>query len=161
SNVMLKQRLDERGGRLVDEMNEINAQLSRLVTGNRGQLSSEEFERTIKDLEDKREKVEADVARASQGHYQAPVPVTLENVRNAIPADAALLEFIVYEPFNGKARDQNFYGEPRYVVYVVRKEGDVKWVELGDAKEIDDLLTKFRNAISDPQNKDAENLARL
>ena len=161
SNVMLKQRLDERGGKLVDEMNDINAQLSRLVTSNKGQRSREEVDQLVEGLESKRETIEAGIARASQGHYQAPVKVTLENVRNAIPADAVLLEFVVYEPFDGKAKDQNFYGEPRYLVYVVRREGNVTWVDLGDAKAIDDLITDFRNAISDPKNNEADSLARL
>jgi CHAT domain-containing protein len=51
-------------------------------------------------------------------------------------------------------------GEPRYVVYVIRNKGEVRWTELGAAKEIDNAVAALRQALSDPQRKDVQQLAR-
>jgi CHAT domain-containing protein len=52
------------------------------------------------------------------------------------------------------------YGEPRYVAYVLRQHGEVRWRELGSAKEIDASVDSLREALRDPQRKDVRQLSR-
>jgi len=74
---------------------------------------------------------------------------------------AALVEFAVYRPLVRRVGDvQKSYGEPRYVVYVIRHQGEVRWQELGDSAEIDARVGALREALSDPMRKDVERLAR-
>jgi len=88
--------------------------------------------------------------------------VSLSQVQSAIPANAVLIEFAVYRPFNSKARDDvATYGEPHYIAYIIRNHGDVQWKELGPAKEIDQSIYKWRQALRDPKRKDVQMLARL
>jgi CHAT domain-containing protein len=87
--------------------------------------------------------------------------VTLAAVREAIPPSAALVEFFVYRPFNWKATgDQPDYGEPHYVAYVIRNQEEVRWVELGAAKEVDALVADLRQALRDPSRDDVRKRAR-
>jgi tetratricopeptide (TPR) repeat protein len=50
------------------------------------------------------EQIEAELNRSSSAFAQTTQKVTLEAVQKAIPANAALVEFIQYEPFNPKAK---------------------------------------------------------
>jgi CHAT domain-containing protein len=88
--------------------------------------------------------------------------ITLSAVCQAIPADAALVEIIEYQPFNAKARTEaESFGGPRYAAYVVRRNEDApQWVELGDAAGTDDAVLQLRNALRDPQRADVKELAR-
>jgi CHAT domain-containing protein len=67
----------------------------------------------------------------------------------------------VYRPLDVKAKaDQPTFGEPRYVVYIVRQQGEVQWVELGKAKVIDEAVAALRSALCDPKRRDVHELAR-
>ena len=78
-----------------------------------------------------------------------------------IPSDAALIEFAVYRPLDPNARDgKTEFGEPRYVVYVIRNQGEVRWAELGAAKEVDGKVDAWRQALRDPRGKEAHRLGR-
>jgi CHAT domain-containing protein len=99
--------------------------------------------------------------RRSAGLFVGAAPVTLAAVRAAIPLDAALIEFAVYRPFDPKAsEDRKAYGEPRYVAYVLRRQGEVRWIDVGAAKEIEARIDSWRQALGDPQHKDVQELAR-
>src|SRR5262249_29890356 len=66
-----------------------------------------------------------------------------------------------YRPFNPRAPDNpKAYGTPHYVVYVVRNQGEVEWKDLGEARAIDEAVDRLRQALRDPQRKDAQQLAR-
>ena len=79
-------------------------------------------------------------------------PVTLAAVQAAIPPATALLEFGVYRPFDPQAgNNKTPFGQPRYVVYVVTRQGEAQWVELGEAKAIDEEISKLRLALRVPK----------
>src|SRR6185295_1466352 len=52
------------------------------------------------------------------------------------------------------------YGEPRYVAYILRAHEDVRWKDLGPAKEVDNAVALLRSALGDPKRKDVQELAR-
>ena len=82
-------------------------------------------------------------------------------MRAAIPPDSALIEFASYRPFNAKAKKgDEAYGQPRYVAYVLRREGEIEWKELGKAKAIDTAVASLRKALRDPRRVDVKRLAR-
>src|SRR6185369_457172 len=63
-------------------------------------------------------------------------------------------------PFNPKLNNNEAYGEPHYMAYVLRPEGEVAWKDLGAARPIDDAVEAFRRAARDPHRGDAKALAR-
>jgi CHAT domain-containing protein/Tfp pilus assembly protein PilF len=157
----LRQRLSGDDVKLVDRMNETTSQLSRLVLGGPQQLSTEEFKKRVGALNEQREQLEGEISRRSGEFRAQSQAVTIDAVRDDLPDNAALLEFVTYKPLAPKGiTAKERYGERRYVVYVIRKRGNVEWKELGEAREIDTAVDALRQALRDPQRKDTQRLAR-
>ncbi|MEN0063357.1 MAG: CHAT domain-containing tetratricopeptide repeat protein [Myxococcota bacterium] len=88
--------------------------------------------------------LERELAALSSPFREALRPVTLEAVTKVLPKDAALIEYVVYEPYDFKA----IRFEPaRYAAYVLQPDGSVTAHDLGLAKEIDTLIAKFRTGL--------------
>jgi CHAT domain-containing protein len=161
----LRRRFNAHDQKLLDDLNEVTTKLAGLTLNGE---QDDEYKQKIKSLEEKREKLEVEISRRSAGFYEQTKPVTLKDVQAAIPVDAALIEFAVYRPISPKgyefitdrAHDPNAAGEPRYAVYVIRKQGTAQGRELGAAREIDAAINAFRQALRDPNRKDFEKLAR-
>ncbi len=156
----LRQRFNPTDQLLLDKLSDVTSRLAKLVLS-APKTSKEEHQNQVKALESERDNLEAEISRRSAGFYQPSRSITLAMLQDAIPSDAALIEFAIYRPVDLKAADdRNRYGEPRYVAYVIRRLGELKWVELGDAKDLDTRIDAFRQALRDPRRKDVRQLAR-
>src|SRR6266542_2705513 len=157
----LRSRFNAEDQALLDRLTDTRSQIARLVLGGPQKMTAEQYQARIKELEDQADKDEADISRRSDEFRAQSLPVTLEAVRAAIPSDSALIEFASYRPFNAKAtRGDEAYGQPRYVAYVLRHEGEIEWKELGEAKSIDTAIAALRKALRDPKRVDVKRLAR-
>ena len=138
------------------------SQLASLVLNGPRQISPAEHQRQITALTEQRDALENDVNRRSAGYFEPGDAVTLAAIKNAIPADAALVEFDIYRPYDPKTavESTNSFGEPRYVAYVIRNRGDVRWNDLGSARDIDVAVDAWRQSLRDPTRIDAMQLAR-
>ena len=155
----VRQRVAASGDRaLLDQLKETTSQLARIALG--GSASREE-RKTIAELESRKEQLEAALSDHS-AEFRAQIrPVTLEAVQAAIPADAALLEFAVFRPFDPEAaRNEEAYGPPHYAAYVVGRHGSPVGVDLGAAEDIDRLVVRMRDAVRDPASGDVKARAR-
>lgn len=119
------------------------------------------------------EKLEGDVSRSSSAEFRSQAqPITLEAVRQAIPADAALVEIYSYLPINPSYRPfRSFklkagtgvkrFSAARYVAYVLLRDSSVpQFVELGEAALIDSEVGRLRAALKDPRRQDVKTPAR-
>src|SRR5262249_50486721 len=157
----LRQRFGPEDQKLLDQLNGLNSQLAKLVLNGPQRLSPAEYAQKTKGLEQQREQLEGEMSLRTAGFYQGSKTVTLAAIQAAVAENAALVEFAVYRPFNPKAPDnRKAYGKPHYAVYVVRNHGEVQWKELGEARAIDEAVDKLRQALRDPERKDAQQLAR-
>jgi CHAT domain-containing protein/Tfp pilus assembly protein PilF len=157
----LRRRLDPKDVELLDEFNRTTSQLSHLVLGDQ-QSSTDDYPKRVSALRERRERLEADISRRSAEFRARAQAVTLEAVRATIPENATLLEFIAYKPLSPKAATrEGRYGETRYAIYVIRKRGDVKWQDLGAAREVDGAIDAWRQALRDPNRRDVRQLARV
>jgi CHAT domain-containing protein/Tfp pilus assembly protein PilF len=157
----LRSRFNAEDQALLDRLTETRSQIARLVLSGPQKMTIEQHRDRIKALEEQADKDEADISRRSDEFRAQSLPVTLEAVRAAIPPDSALIEFASYHPFNAKARkDAEAFGQPRYVAYVLRREGEIEWKELGDAKSIDTAIGTLRKTLRDPRRGDVKRLAR-
>jgi CHAT domain-containing protein len=147
---------------LLDQLKDVTSQLATLVLGGPQRASLDDRQMAIQSLTDQRDKLEAELNRQSMGYYQPGKAVTLAAIKAAMPMDAALVEFAAYRPFDAKQsfESKKRFGEPRYVAYVLTHEGDVRWKDLGAAKEINDGVESFRQALRDPQRNDVRELSR-
>jgi CHAT domain-containing protein len=157
----LRSRFNAEDQGLLDRLNETRSLIARLALGRPQKMNAEQDRDRIKALEDKADKNEADINRRSDEFRAQFLPVTVETVRAAIPLDSALIEFASYRPFNAKAttRDEVFR-KPHYVAYILRRGGEVKWRELGEASGIDSTIAALRKALRAPRRGDVKRLAR-
>ena len=106
------------------------------------------------------ERLEGEVSRRSAEFRAASLPVTFDAVRQAIPADAALVEMFSYRPFDPRKELEKF-GPARYVAYVVRRDSaSPLWVELGEAAAIEADVVRLREALKDPARANVKVAAR-
>jgi len=157
----LRSRFNAEDQALLDRLTETRSQIARLVLRGPQKMTAEQHQVRIKELEDQADTDEAEISHRSDEFRVQYLPVTLEAVRAAIPPDSALIEFASYRPFNAKTiKGYQNYGHPRYVAYVLRREGEIKGKELGDAKAIDTAVAALRKALRDPKSVDVKRVAR-
>jgi CHAT domain-containing protein/Tfp pilus assembly protein PilF len=158
----LRQRSGPEDQKLLDQLNDANAKLAKLILeGPEQKATPAEYQEQTKRLEEQREDLEVEISDRSAGFFERAQPVTLAAVQALIPEDAALVEFAVYRPFDPKAPDNGkAYGEARYVAYVLRHQGEVQWKELGEVRTIDGAIEALRRSLGDPQRRDVSELSR-
>ncbi len=71
-------------------------------------------------------------------------PVTLKVLQKYLTQDAALLEFIRYQPYNLKAKEADRLGTPRYGAYLLLANGKISGFDLGLAAPIDEAIANLR-----------------
>lgn len=158
---VLRGRLSPENQSLLDKLNDKSLQLSALLFRDWGKIEPDEYQRRIAELEEERQKLEATLS-ARVGVFRAQIqPVTLEIVQKMIPQDAALVEIILYQPFDAKAvKEDEPWGAERYIAYVLEREGEPRWADLGEAAAIDSGVNEFLAALRNPEISDLKERAR-
>ncbi|QSJ20056.1 tetratricopeptide repeat protein [Nostoc sp. UHCC 0702] len=134
--------------KLLDEWLNVLQQLSTLVYRGQGKLTPEQYQAQFKQLEAEKERLEDAISRLNAEFRTTTQPAELAAIQTKIPLDAALVEIVLYKPFNPKAKSTEKYGKPRYAAAVLRSSGEPKWIDLGDAAAIDKSVTNLREALA-------------
>jgi CHAT domain-containing protein/Tfp pilus assembly protein PilF len=151
SVALLRRSVDPKDQGLFNELAAVAQQLSALTYRGLGNLSPQAYRELLDTLKHEQERLEGELSARSAAFSQAVTAVTLDGVRQRLPADAALVEWFRYQPFDAKAKDQKTrWGAPRYVAYVLRRKGEPAAIDLGAAQDIDKSVRDFRSALSDP-----------
>ena len=93
-------------------------------------------EKEVKELGDKLSRRSAEFRNLSQ-------PITLQKIRQQIPANTALVELVRYRPFNPKVPLDERLGKPRYAAYILYQTGEPQAIDLGEAEPIDKTVEKL------------------
>ena len=156
----LRNRSNAEDRALLDKLTEITAKLANLVLSGPGKTSLPEHLQQIKTLTGQRDALESEIGRRSAGYYQSSAGVTLNAVQASIPADAALVEYAVYEPYDPKQPEEsNTHLGERYAAYVITGN-EVRSADLGDAKTIDAAISALRRSLRDPESHNIKKMAR-
>jgi CHAT domain-containing protein/Tfp pilus assembly protein PilF len=161
---VLRNRFDEKDRELLDRLSEKNSVISNFITQGTGKLSTDEYKAKINSLSDERETIEAEITRRASAFYEKSKPVEIENVKSLIPNEAILLDFAVYTPNPLQAVEisaEKLNRNSRYAVFVMKKNGEVKSKDLGEAQLIDEAILKFREALQDPKRTNVSKLAQV
>jgi CHAT domain-containing protein/tetratricopeptide (TPR) repeat protein len=157
----LRRRLDPDDRALLDQWSAVRSALAQLT------LQAESKTPTASRLAEKTrltaevERLEAEISTRSAVFRTEVRPVTLFDVQQAIPEDAALIEMVVYCPYDPQAsHTEGRFGATRYVAYVLRHQGPLGWVDLGDAAAIDREVERFRRALRQPTSPDVQQAGR-
>ncbi len=157
----LRRRASPQDQVLLDQYKNAKAELARLVLGGPQKTTPAEHQSRIWNVREQVEKLEAEIGGHSAEFAAQSQPVTLASVQSVVPAQAALIEFFTYRPVKAKyIKPDEAYDSPRYVAYVLQQQGEPQWVDLGEAKAIDDSVTALRRALRDQKRADVKRLAR-
>jgi CHAT domain-containing protein/Tfp pilus assembly protein PilF len=85
-------------------------------------------------LEQEERQLESDLADkgVGNGKIRRALKTEIAEVQEALPRDAALVEYVVYRRYTGHLTD-----EPAYGAVIVTHDGPCRWVALGSTAEID------------------------
>jgi CHAT domain-containing protein/Flp pilus assembly protein TadD len=150
---ILRQRTDDlESQQLLTQLIEVRTQLSNLTFKKPDDFPSAEiYRQQINEVTEKAKEIEGKIGVRSAEFRSLSQPITLEGIQKLIPADAALVEIVRYQPYNPKAPENQRFGIPRYAVYILYPNGDIKAKDLGEAKPIDDKLIYFRDNLADAE----------
>lgn len=163
SNAALRARSGPEDRARFDELNAVTSKLATLVLNGPRGGSLETHQSEVELLTRHRETIEDELNRITAGQFERTSAVALDAVKAAIPADAALIEFAIYRPYDPKTaiESDESYGEQRYIAYVISRNAEVEWRELGPTKVIDDAVDVFRRALRNPDSGGIRASARL
>jgi CHAT domain-containing protein/Tfp pilus assembly protein PilF len=157
----LRDRAEVEDRKILDQLSATTEELAKVTLKKALKMSLDDQRKQISELTEKKETLEAEISRRSGEFRAASTQVTLEAVAAEIPAEAALVEFAVYRPYDAKAvNSEQAYGEPRYVAYVLRHSGRVQWKDLGERQAIDAAIEQWRASLGDPKRKDTRQTGR-
>ena len=157
----LRRHADPDSQALLDQLNDVVGQLARLVLNGPQNTPVDDYRKSIAALEGRKEQLESQIGRRSAEFRAASTPVTLDAVQAAMPANAALIEFAAYRPFDPAIDSVNAaFGKLRYAAYVVHGTGPPIGVDLGEAERIDKMVEALRGALGDPARSDVRRLSR-
>ncbi|AGY57187.1 tetratricopeptide repeat protein [Gloeobacter kilaueensis] len=153
--VRLRRHLGVPGQKQLQQLADARSQLASLVFREPDASPVEQYQSRIAELRDLTRQLEDSLAQmgAEAGAHLRDLtrPVTLEAIQRALPRDAALVEFVLYRPFELKAaRPSEHFGPPRYAAYLLQPSGPPIGVDLGKAEQIDALVSSWRAWLLDP-----------
>lgn len=149
---VVRQRLpNPRDQRLLAELRDVTGGLAGLALRAAERMDRDRRQAASRRLELRKEQLESALGEHSAEFRAQLRPASLQSVQAAVPDGAALLEFVIFRPFDPAAeRTADGYGPPRYAVYVIRHTGTPSGFDLGDAADLDDLIARFRMDLRDP-----------
>ncbi len=161
STASLRRRLDADGQELIDQLSASRAQLARLAFQVPSANARDAHANALAAAEADVERLEKQLAQKSAAIAGEVRSTTIADVQQSIPADALLLEFVRYRPFDPKATKLlERFGEARYAAFVMGKDLAPRWFELGPAEPIEKSVTLWRAALRNPSRTDVRTLGR-
>lgn len=157
SNIIstLRQNSNPTTEKLFEHLTEKRSQLASLTLQGIGEMSPDTYSQLIKGLEQEIGKLETDLSNSSAEFRTINQEITIPAIAKEIPQNTALVEYIVYYPFEPKTEK---WGKPRYGVYVLHPNGKSQGIDLADVETIDKLIKKFRENLAYGDTNDLKDL---
>ncbi|WP_230844226.1 CHAT domain-containing protein [Gloeobacter morelensis] len=157
TNSALRQRLEPDEQKLLDELTATRSNLAALVFRGLEDDTPEQYRAKVAALETQAEQLETSLSRRSAEFVRQSTAVTLDSVRQQLPADTALVEIVQYRPLNLQAveRDKQF-GAARYAAYLLDSQGKLQWLDLGEATSLNAAATALRQQLQNSERSAAK-----
>jgi CHAT domain-containing protein/Tfp pilus assembly protein PilF len=147
---LLRQRLTPDIQAIFDDLSTKRSQLASLSFQGPGDRPVEVYKQQLDTLNQEIQRLESQLSNQSTEFRTENQLITVDAVQNLLPQDSALLEYIVYNPYNPKTQT---YGKPRYAAYILRPNGDPIGIDLGDAADIDQLIVNWLQTLNNAPGK--------
>ncbi len=156
---LLRLRAGSVAAKVFDKLSDRLAQLSVLTTRGPENLSRENYLAKVHQVNEDIEKLQSELSKHSLEFQATAAPTTLESVRKALPANAALVEFIRFKP-SGKQGLKDKAGD-QYAAYILLSDGTLSWTPLGNADEIESLVKAWLRAIAPKQPNETFSISQV
>jgi CHAT domain-containing protein/tetratricopeptide (TPR) repeat protein len=132
------------------------AQYSTLVFRGAGTGGADAHRKLVEQSKAEADALEAQLGVRSGDFRERREPVTVAAVQRAMPPDAVLIEWVLFSPFEPRGQH---WGAPRYMAYVLERDGAPEAVDVGEAAPLESSL--FELLVSLRERKDEELVRRL
>ena len=130
---LLRSNITPENQKFLDQLQTVRTELANLIYNKPDNLSQEQYRQQVASLRKEAEQLEAELSRRSAEYRTLSEPVTIETVQQLVPKNTALVELVLYKPFDAKA---NLWEKPHYAAYILKSSGEPQWVDLGEAEPI-------------------------
>ncbi|HUT95173.1 MAG TPA: CHAT domain-containing tetratricopeptide repeat protein [Thermoguttaceae bacterium] len=136
---------------LVDELQSTASGLAALVFSQPDPSQQEVWRKRVAELSEKKERIEAELARRGAPFSTSQEELTAERLRTTIPPDTALVDFLEYAyslPAAGASEDQGApkpSPTPHLAAFLVRPDRPVARVDLGPVEPIRQAIDAWRS----------------
>lgn len=149
----LRQFGDDDPGALIREYNRVNSEASQLILNGLKGMTPDAYHQRLKELGSRSIEIQREISRKTGSSYMQTPTVTLQFIQDALPPQSALIEYVRYRRVDPRAKTLGeTFCESYYGVYVFDYEGNLSWVNLGKAVDIDKRVTDFRLNLKNPKD---------
>jgi len=154
----IRSKLSTEDRKLLDDLASARTQLAKLTVAGPTATGEASYAKEIAALEEEVHRLELQVGKKSAAYRVVSQAIELGAVQKLIPKDARLVEIVNFQPSDPKVVYQAKYVPlPRqYAAYVVGRTGAPVFIDLGSAAVIDAAVEKFRKALADPADTQAQ-----
>jgi CHAT domain-containing protein/tetratricopeptide (TPR) repeat protein len=158
----LREQMGPNERALFDELAAVRGRWARWVTAGPGNEPPGVYRARVAGLADRAAQLEREIGARTAALGMRLRPVTLDAVQARVPAGAALVEIVVYEPsgLSPGAGGATPGSSPRYAAYVLHPAGAPRAVDLGPVAGVDSAVLRLRQALANPRRPDARERAR-
>jgi CHAT domain-containing protein/Tfp pilus assembly protein PilF len=148
STLLTRQSNDPVLGKLARRLLSVRQQLARLTFATPRTGQEKQHLRQIEELTAQEQELARQMRLTGSKAVSAPW-VELREIRQALPADAVLIDIAHFDHYDFKAKAGKRWQEAHYAAWVTPKVGPVRLVDLGNAVKIDLAIKQFRTAMKD------------
>lgn len=140
----------------VDRLHQVRREIADVIAPSLVTGSPPAAKAQLAELRSEEERLEAELSYRGALHRPGLESVTLDEVRQGLPPEGALLDLIRYSVFDPvRTGRKGPWKEERYAAVVLRPAGEPGWFDLGEADAIDRLVDEWRHLL--PEHRaDAE-----
>jgi CHAT domain-containing protein len=130
---------------LLYRLDKIRTEISELTADVIFSRAGADYSDKLRKLQTQEEELQSTLSHKSAFYRSRLAPVTVDTVRNALPADGVLIEFLNYAAFDPK-RTGKFIAEndDRYAALVLGPQSRPQLFDLGPAQSIETTVAAFR-----------------
>lgn len=139
--------------KVIAGLKDITRQIANLSLAGPGKRDPTEYKQVLSELEEKREKLEGQLAHESAEYEEkeAAAKVTVDDVAAALPVGGVYLDYVEYMKYDYDAA--KWSDERRYLAFLLRRDEAgkalVRIQDLGPTAEINSLVVLLRKAVID------------
>ena len=151
---IIRKNLDPETEKLLARLTQVRTEQANLIYQKPEKIEPQNDLKQLKALKEEAEKLEDEISRRSKTWRNQFEKVTLDRVQRSISAEAVLVEFVKYYPYNYK---KNKLEKPHYAAYILTDRGKPVGIDLGPAEVIEKSISEFRKNLQNRHDWDPQN----